>query len=425
MPTDNFERGSPLAPGNEPDDIPDASTPAPGPAPPPLPPPATTPQQRSSSSASSSLEPPEYSYPPGPRESRPADSSKEKFPQKKKSESATEEAETQATDDWDSPAWSTFDIGRALAALRSGSDEVRRRTLRRLHVRWWHASGDKMARLLSRAGVGDEVQKMAKAVCNTREICRKWQRPSSKPVAKDRISDKFNEVVQADIRFWNIGGRQCKILRCIDECTRFTQAWLVNSNSSEDLLTALSRGWFKIFQPPSLIICDQEGGLSGDETAVFLERHKVQRKLKATDLHAQMVERHHEILRGLLHKIADQCAAEGIRVTADDILTEAVYAKNAIVTIGGHSPHEAVFVTRPHSLLPDLEEKNISVLGDTTGMEHGVNRHSLRLREIALGAMVQATAQARMQLADRSRTRRTGEQLDLTVGSLCRHLSAP
>ena len=114
-----------------------------------------------------------------------------------------------------------------------------------------------------------------------------------------------------------------------------------------------------------------------------------------------MVEGHHEI-RDLLHMIAYQRAAEGIRVAPEDTVAETVYAKNLRVGVGGHSPHEAVFGTRPYSLLPDLEEKNVSVLDDTAGMEHGVNRHSLRPREMALGAMVPATAQARLQLAGRS-----------------------
>ena len=115
--------------------------------------------------------------------------------------------------------------------------------------------------------------------------------------------------------------------------------------------------------------------MSGDEAAVFLERHKCHRKLKATDLHAHMVERHHEALRDLFHKISDQTAAEGVRVTPDNVISEASYAKNVLVNIGGHSPHEAVFGTRPHLLLPDRDETNVSCLDDSTGMENGIRRH--------------------------------------------------
>ena len=44
----------------------------------------------------------------------------------------------------DTPSWSTFDIGRAMSALRPGSEASQIQILRRLHVRWFHVSPTKM-----------------------------------------------------------------------------------------------------------------------------------------------------------------------------------------------------------------------------------------------------------------------------------------
>ena len=48
--------------------------------------------------------------------------------------------------------WQSFDLGKALRLLHSGDDSVIRRTLRRLHVRFWHAASKRMIELLTRAG---------------------------------------------------------------------------------------------------------------------------------------------------------------------------------------------------------------------------------------------------------------------------------
>ena len=82
------------------------------------------------------------------------------------------------------------------------------------------------------------------------------------------------------------------------------------------------------------MIVDQEGGLGSDEAGLFLERHDVQRRAKATDMHASMVERHHQLVRNLLNLIQDQCAEEGIPASKEDILAEVCYAKNNMLQVG-------------------------------------------------------------------------------------------
>ena len=71
------------------------------------------------------------------------------------------------------PTWSKYDIGTALQLLRSVRAGVVRRTLRKLHIRWFHAPAKRMSTLLTAAGVPVEVVKLDDIVA-TCEICRAW-----------------------------------------------------------------------------------------------------------------------------------------------------------------------------------------------------------------------------------------------------------
>ena len=193
---------------------------------------------------------------------------------------AMSEASTQATPMDDAPSWSTFDIGRAMSALRTGSESTQRTILRRLHVRWWHASATKMQHILRQAGVRGPVLELCKSICNTCRICRKWTRPGDRPMAKTRISTQFNEVVQADLLFW----RHSIVLHMIDECTRYSLAVIVDNKEAAELCHAMKRWWFRIFQPPTLLLIDQEGSLGSVYARDFLQKHQVDVKSKPTDL---------------------------------------------------------------------------------------------------------------------------------------------
>lgn len=80
-------------------------------------------------------------------------------------------------------------------ALRSGSESAQRQILRRLHVRWYHASPTKMMSLLRQAGIIGSILNLCKDICNTCRVCRQWALPGHKPMAKTRINTKLNDVI--------------------------------------------------------------------------------------------------------------------------------------------------------------------------------------------------------------------------------------
>ena len=48
--------------------------------------------------------------------------------------------------------WTAFDLGRAMSCLHSGDEAIVRRTLRRLHIRFWHHGTKRMQHILKHAG---------------------------------------------------------------------------------------------------------------------------------------------------------------------------------------------------------------------------------------------------------------------------------
>eukprot|EP00971_Amphidinium_carterae_P088734 1755828-Amphidinium_carterae.1 len=76
-------------------------------------------------------------------------------------ESSAQSAELPSTD------WRHFDTNRAVRQLASPNAKIRALTLRRLHVRWYHAGPTQMKRILSAAGVTEPALSECSAICST------------------------------------------------------------------------------------------------------------------------------------------------------------------------------------------------------------------------------------------------------------------
>lgn len=308
-------------------------------------------------------------------------------------------------------SWSEFDLGSMLQELRSVREGVVRRCLRKLHLRWWHAPAKRMRELLQHAGASREVLPLIDEIVDTCRICRNWTRPGPKAVSSSRLSTKFNETVQVDLLFH----KKHVILHMIDECTRWTVTALVPDQEQATIMEAMKKIWFKLYDYPSTLISDQEGAVSATESAAHLESHNCKLLLRAKGQHANMVERHHEILRDQLRRLEDQANTDGLKCGFDSILSEATLSKNCLVSVGGRSPYEAIYGRTP-PLLGALEANPASSPDD---------RDEARLRELAVQSMVDATAKARMQRADKSKTRPAGELQGLAVGDLVEFYRPP
>ncbi len=152
-----------------------------------------------------------------------------------------------------------------------------------------------------------------------------WKRPTPKSITNTRLAGKFNEAVQWDIFFY----KKSMISHLLDEAIRWSTASLLTSKDAPSLIMAISQDWVRPFGGPRVLIADGEKGLCSEQVAQFLDRCNTQLKSKAPGEHAQMVERHHELLRQTLHKLEEQLKEEGIAVPFSVVVHEAVLAKNS------------------------------------------------------------------------------------------------
>ena len=95
----------------------------------------------------------------------------------------------------------SFDVGNTLRALRNNCPTVQRKLIRKLHIRWWHASAQAVPRLLERAGVPKEALDIIPDIVHTCAACRTWSQPLPQIVASVNIPGRSNDQVECDIVF--------------------------------------------------------------------------------------------------------------------------------------------------------------------------------------------------------------------------------
>ena len=80
----------------------------------------------------------------------------------------------------------------------------------------------------------------------------------------------------------------------------------------------------------------------------------------------------------------------------------------------GETPYRAL-VGRSPNVLHEFEDPTCSQLTDQDGVV-GASRHAARLRELSVITILEKTAQERLERANRTKTRPSGELLELQIG---------
>ena len=108
----------------------------------------------------------------------------------------------------------------SLRLLHSTNEAVVKRTLRRLHIRFWHAATARLVEILRLAGAPRSALVLVKDIVDTCRICRSWRRPSAKSMTTCRMATDFNRMVQWGILFH----RKVMLSHLLDEAVRLTVA---------------------------------------------------------------------------------------------------------------------------------------------------------------------------------------------------------
>ena len=153
----------------------------------------------------------------------------------------------------DPPSWTKYDIGTALQLLRSVRPGVVRRTLRKLHIRWYHAPTKRMTTLLNAAGVPVEVINQVNDIVTTCDLCRAWSKPGPRSMTSSRLPEKFNQEVEIDLLF--VGNHV--ILHMVDRCIRWSAGVKIPDRTTDSILNGIKDGWISVFGAPGCLVSDQ------------------------------------------------------------------------------------------------------------------------------------------------------------------------
>ena len=97
--------------------------------------------------------------------------------------------------------WSGMNWKKSVKELCDPDVTALKRRLRRIHLRWYHATAAAMKRLLDMIGCPESTIQLIDDVVATCRVCRMWTRRAPDTKLAIRISVKFNQVVQVDLLF--------------------------------------------------------------------------------------------------------------------------------------------------------------------------------------------------------------------------------
>ena len=97
--------------------------------------------------------------------------------------------------------WSAMNWKKVLKELNDTNINVVKRRLRRIHLRWYHATAPQMIRLLEMIGCPESTLKLVPDIVATCRVCRTWVRRAPDVKLAVRLSIRFNQYVQVDLMF--------------------------------------------------------------------------------------------------------------------------------------------------------------------------------------------------------------------------------
>jgi hypothetical protein len=138
---------------------------------------------------------------------------------------------------------------------------------------------------------------------------------------------------------------------------------------------------------------------------------------RAKDQHARFVERRGALLRDQIHRVEGQLREVGLAdVPFSSVLAKLVFCGNAMLIADGSTPYNAVY-GRVRSLLPVLPSiSHVDAPDETTQPSPGLIRHTHRLREVSIQAMVEGSARARPGRVMNTRATIAAQILNLKLG---------
>ena len=272
--------------------------------------------------------------------------------------------------------------------------------LRKLHLRWWHASEPKTRQVLQSAGIDEVRLLMIKPIVDTCRECRVWQKRGHEIKPSMDITIKWLEKGETDLMFYKsyIG------FHVIDRALRFSGGMEIPDKFPHSLLKGYKLSWFQHYGPFKTLYSDGEKGWDNKETREEMKRLGTDIQIRAPQQHARLAEARQAMLRHVMHLIEEDLARFGITLDFDELYAEALYVVNVFSFYNGVSPYNSLYGRQP-PFLPDLENLDFPKKGEDLS-----GAREQRIREAGIEAITQSTAKAKITRALSAKTTHGGRQ---------------
>eukprot|EP00438_Fugacium_kawagutii_P028405 Skav208339 [mRNA] locus=scaffold5193:38831:45910:+ [translate_table: standard] len=213
--------------------------------------------------------------------------------------------------------------------------------LKRVHQNFGHPPNRELIRHLKIGGADASVIRAAEQMsCKT---CEKSGRPQLQKVAHPVVALDFNEVLAADIVWYDTAESYNNAgLNVVDLASTYQLIIPLRSTKAEDVGEALCSGWFRWAGIPKGMLVDLDSAFKGEFLAM-MDRRGVAVRSAAAGAHWQngVAERHGETWKLIWAKLVEE------HLVLDSELEEAICAvndaKNSLRNRGGFSPRQWVF----------------------------------------------------------------------------------
>ena len=225
----------------------------------------------------------------------------------------------------------------------------------KVHRYFGHRNGRKIWELFAKAG---KLKKKKKAVLELLEkcqICRKLKKTPPRPRIGMPVANTFNEVVALDLKVLNKNGEY--ILWMIDMFTKAIKGKYIKSKTPETIVNGLIEKWvlgdgFGPGHPSQFFYSDNGGEFLNQELIDFAATMNTNIKMTAAHSPWQngTIERHHATCDYIFEKIM----AENPKITPQEAVDQAAFAKNSETNQSGFSPLQLIMGKNPN--FPGLSE---------------------------------------------------------------------
>ena len=145
--------------------------------------------------------------------------------------------------------------------LTVNNDKTDQEIALKLHRQFAHPSENRLLNLINHAGhpwSGNEnLKKEIKQISQNCDICKRFKKPSPRPVVGLPMASTFQETVALDLKFYN--GKI--IFHLIDHATRLSAGSIVPNKNPENIIKHMLKHWISVYGAAETFLSYNGGNL--------------------------------------------------------------------------------------------------------------------------------------------------------------------